>query len=147
MNAPPTSETWEDGKLPHGEAGEFWDIVVVGAGLSGAVLAERFASSGYTVLVLEKRDHIGGNCYDYIDAETGIRVNKYGAHIFHTQMAHVWDYVQRFRFRHLSPPPLRTRPVSLIHTDPFSLLAPLRLSRDNTMTVHAAPGLMPLLAQ
>ena len=105
VNAPATSEAWEDGKLPVGEAGEFWDIVVVGAGLSGAVLAERFASAGCTVLVLEKRDHIGGNCYDYIDAETGIRVNKYGAHIFHTQMEHVWDYVHRFRFRHHSRPP------------------------------------------
>ena len=76
---------------------EWWDVVVVGAGLSGAVLAERFAASGYRVLVLEKRDHIGGNCYDYIDSETGIRVNKYGAHIFHTEMEHVWEYVQRFR--------------------------------------------------
>lgn len=74
-----------------------FDVCVVGAGLSGAVLAERYAStSNASILVLEKRDHIGGNCFDYVDSETGIRVNKYGAHLFHTKHRCVWDYVQRF---------------------------------------------------
>jgi UDP-galactopyranose mutase len=71
------------------------DIVIIGAGISGAVLAERFASSGKKVLVLEKRDHIAGNCYDYID-KNGILVSKYGAHLFHTNDAEVWNYVNRF---------------------------------------------------
>ena len=74
-----------------------FDIVVVGAGLSGAVLAERHAEVlGQKVLVIDKREHIGGNCFDYVDAETGIRVNKYGAHLFHTNDETVWAYVNRF---------------------------------------------------
>lgn len=82
-------------------SGEFYetpyDVCVVGAGLSGAVIAERYASQlGYRVLILEKRNHIGGNCYDYIDDDTGIRVSKYGAHLFHTIHQKVWDYVQKF---------------------------------------------------
>ena len=73
------------------------DICIVGAGLSAAVLAERHARVlKHSVLVLEKRNHIGGNCYDYTDHETGIRVNKYGAHLFHTKYKHVWDYLQQF---------------------------------------------------
>jgi UDP-galactopyranose mutase len=72
-----------------------FDIVVIGAGISGAVLAERYASHGKKVLLLEKRDHIAGNCYDYID-ENGILVSKYGAHLFHTDDREVWNYVRRF---------------------------------------------------
>lgn len=70
-------------------------IVIVGAGLSGAVLAERYASIGKKVLVLEKREHIAGNCYDYI-AEHGILKSKYGAHLFHCSDKYTWDYVNRF---------------------------------------------------
>jgi UDP-galactopyranose mutase len=72
-----------------------YDIVVIGAGISGAVLAERFASVGKKVLVIEKRDHIAGNCYDFID-KNGILVSKYGAHLFHTNDESVWQYVNRF---------------------------------------------------
>lgn len=73
-----------------------FDVVVVGAGLSGAVIAERFASVlGKRVLLVEKRDHIGGNCYDYEDPDTGILVNKYGAHLFHTNNEEVWNYVRK----------------------------------------------------
>lgn len=71
------------------------DIVIIGAGISGSVLAERYSAAGKKVLILEKRDHIGGNCYDYID-ENGILVSKYGAHLFHTQFEEVWKYVNRF---------------------------------------------------
>ena len=77
----------------HGED----QICIVGAGLSGAVLAERFASQNHKkILIIEKRDHIGGNCFDYIDKETGIRVSKYGAHLFHTKYADVWHYIKHF---------------------------------------------------
>jgi UDP-galactopyranose mutase len=71
-----------------------YDVVVVGAGISGATVAERYADIGNKVLIIDKRDHIAGNCYDY-DME-GIRVNKYGAHIFHTNYEDVWEYVNRF---------------------------------------------------
>ncbi len=71
------------------------DIVIIGAGISGAVLAERYASIGKKVLLIEKRDHIAGNCYDYVD-ENGILVSKYGAHLFHTNEEDVWQYVNKF---------------------------------------------------
>ena len=71
------------------------DILIIGAGISGAVLAERYANSGKKVLIIEKRNHIGGNCYDYID-ENGILVSKYGAHLFHTNEEDVWSYVNTF---------------------------------------------------
>ena len=74
-----------------------YDICVVGAGLSGAVISEQYASKlGKTSLILEKRDHIGGNCYDFVDKETGIRISKYGAHLFHTKFPRVWEYIQQF---------------------------------------------------
>lgn len=72
-----------------------YDIVVIGAGISGSVLAERYASIGKKVLIIEKRNHIGGNCYDYYD-EAGVLVSKYGAHLFHTNFEDVWKYVNRF---------------------------------------------------
>jgi UDP-galactopyranose mutase len=71
-------------------------ILIVGCGLSGAVMAERLASKGYKIVIIDKRDHIGGNVYDYIDFETGIRVSKYGAHLFHTNNEIVWKYVNLF---------------------------------------------------
>lgn len=74
-----------------------FNYIVVGAGLSGSVIAERIASIlNKKVLVIDKRDHIGGNCYDYIDKKTNIRVSKYGAHIFHTNHQKVIDYIKKF---------------------------------------------------
>ena len=72
-----------------------YDIVIIGAGISGSVLAERYAQTGKKVLIIEKRNHIGGNCYDFID-ENNILVSKYGAHLFHTNDEDVWQYVNRF---------------------------------------------------
>lgn len=72
-----------------------YDIVIIGAGISGAVLAQQAAAAGKKVLVLEKRNHIAGNCYDYID-ENGVLVSKYGAHLFHTNDEGVWEYVNRY---------------------------------------------------
>lgn len=72
-----------------------YHIIIVGAGISGAVLAERYASRGKKVLILEKRNHIAGNCYDYIN-EDGILISKYGAHLFHTNYEDVWKYIHRF---------------------------------------------------
>lgn len=72
-----------------------YDIVVIGAGISGSVLAERYASIGKKVLIIEKREHIAGNCFDYYD-KAGVLVSKYGAHLFHTNFEEVWKYVNRF---------------------------------------------------
>lgn len=70
-------------------------MIIVGAGISGCVLAENLSSIGKKVLIIEKRNHIGGNCYDYIN-EDGILVPKYGPHFFHTNSEKVWEYVNRF---------------------------------------------------
>jgi len=72
------------------------DIIIVGCGLSGCVMAERFANVlNKKVLIMDKRNHIGGNCYDYKD-DNNILIGKYGAHIFHTDNKEVWDYVNMF---------------------------------------------------
>jgi UDP-galactopyranose mutase len=71
--------------------------LVVGSGLFGSVMAERIANvCGEKVVVIEKRDHIGGNSYSEIDSSTGIECHKYGSHIFHTCNRKVWDYINRF---------------------------------------------------
>lgn len=72
-----------------------YDYLIVGAGFAGSVLAERLASTGKKVLILDKRNHIGGNAYDHFD-EAGILVHKYGPHIFHTNNREVFDYLSRF---------------------------------------------------
>ncbi|HEX7740012.1 MAG TPA: UDP-galactopyranose mutase [Marmoricola sp.] len=73
------------------------DLVVVGSGFFGLTVAERCAADlGLRVLVLERRSHIGGNAYSEPDPETGIEIHKYGAHLFHTSNAKVWEYVNRF---------------------------------------------------
>ena len=72
-------------------------VLIVGCGLSGVVIAERLANEcNSKVTIIEKRNHIGGNCYDYINEETGILMNKYGAHLFHTNNEEVWNYINRF---------------------------------------------------
>jgi UDP-galactopyranose mutase len=68
---------------------------VVGAGLSGAVSARILADRGFNVVVIEKRAHTAGNCYDFIN-EHGIRVSQYGAHLFHTNSQRVWDFVAKY---------------------------------------------------
>ena len=73
-----------------------YDFVVVGAGFFGAVFAHEVKTAGKKVLVIEKRDHIGGNCYSYDDPETNINIHKYGPHIFHTSDKNIWDYICSF---------------------------------------------------
>lgn len=73
------------------------DVVVVGAGLFGLTVADRLAREhGLRVTVVEKRDHIGGNAYSFVDPATGIEIHRYGAHLFHTSNERVWQYVNRF---------------------------------------------------
>jgi UDP-galactopyranose mutase len=73
------------------------DLVIVGSGFFGLTIAERAAEDlGLRVLILERRHHIGGNAYSEAEPQTGIEVHRYGAHLFHTSNARVWEYVNRF---------------------------------------------------
>ena len=71
-----------------------YDYVIVGAGLFGAVFAQQAKQAGKTVLVIDKRSHLGGNVYT--EEVEGIQVHRYGAHIFHTSDRKIWEYVQQF---------------------------------------------------
>jgi UDP-galactopyranose mutase len=73
---------------------QFYDYLIVGAGLYGSVVAHELHKAGKKVLVVEQRDHIGGNCYTEKIGE--INVHKYGAHIFHTDNEEVWNYINQF---------------------------------------------------
>src|SRR3954465_1400724 len=75
--------------------GRHYDVMVVGAGFAGSVIAERFASAGRSVLVLDRRPHIAGNAYDHPDA-AGVLIHRYGPHIFHTNAQQIVDYLSRF---------------------------------------------------
>ena len=78
------------------DAAPDYDVLVVGAGFAGSVLAERLASqSGQRVLLIDRRDHVAGNAYDEQDA-AGILIHRYGPHIFHTNSQDVWDHLSRF---------------------------------------------------
>ncbi|MDX1438545.1 MAG: UDP-galactopyranose mutase [Rubricoccaceae bacterium] len=73
-----------------------YDFLIVGAGLTGSVLAEQIAGRlGKKVLIIDRRDHIGGNTFDRVD-EHGVRIHQYGPHLFHTNSAKVWKYLSRF---------------------------------------------------
>ena len=83
----------------HGKDGtsvkEVFDVLVAGAGYAGSVAARALAEKGKKVLVLERRDHVGGNAYDCLD-ETGVLIHQYGPHIFHTNDKKVFDWLSRF---------------------------------------------------
>ncbi len=72
------------------------DLVIVGSGFYGLTMAERAAAEGARVVVLERREHLGGNAWSEPEPETGIEVHTYGSHIFHTSNERVWEYVNRF---------------------------------------------------
>ncbi|MGL4314170.1 MAG: UDP-galactopyranose mutase, partial [Sphingomonas sp.] len=87
-------DRWPAGPGPH------YDVMVVGAGFAGAVMAERLAADGgKRVLVVDKRPHIGGNAYDRPDA-AGVMIHQYGPHIFHTNSDEIVDYLSRFTAWH-----------------------------------------------
>jgi UDP-galactopyranose mutase len=71
------------------------DVLIVGAGFSGSVVARELAERGYEVLVIDKREHIGGNAYDRTDAH-GILIHPYGPHIFHTNAERIAEYLSQF---------------------------------------------------
>lgn len=72
-----------------------YNTIIIGSGCAGAVMARLLAEKNEKVLVIEQRDHIGGNCYDKID-EHGILIHQYGPHIFHTNNQKVFDFLSRF---------------------------------------------------
>ena len=78
---------------------------MVGAGLSGAVIGRELAEAGHDITIVDARDHIAGNCHTMRDADTGVMVHVYGPHIFHTDDAEVWDYVNS----HMSFMPYKNR--------------------------------------
>ncbi|WP_298628291.1 UDP-galactopyranose mutase [uncultured Thermus sp.] len=103
------------------------DYLILGAGFTGATLAERIARElGKRVLVVDRRQHIGGNAYDEYDP-SGVLVHRYGPHIFHTQSKKVWDYLSRFTewrpYYHRVRAVVEGKPVPL----PFSLASLRRL--------------------
>lgn len=72
------------------------NILIVGAGFSGAVIAREFAQAGHQVTVIDSREHIAGNCHTYRDDKTNVMVHQYGPHIFHTDNERVWKYINEF---------------------------------------------------
>ncbi|MBU2963501.1 UDP-galactopyranose mutase [Citreicella sp. C3M06] len=71
-------------------------LLFVGAGMSGAVAGRHLAEAGHEVHIIDRRDHVAGNCHTERDADTGVMVHIYGPHIFHTDDEGVWNYVNRF---------------------------------------------------
>ena len=71
-----------------------YDYLIVGSGMFGSVCARELTDKGYKCLVIEKRNHIGGNCYT--ENKDGINIHKYGPHIFHTSNKEIWDYINQF---------------------------------------------------
>ena len=72
-----------------------FDCLIVGAGISGLVAAERLTKNGYTCLIIDKRNHFGGNCYDFKD-EAGVLIHKYGPHYFRASSDRIIDYLSQF---------------------------------------------------
>jgi UDP-galactopyranose mutase len=102
-------------------------VLIVGAGFAGAVHARCLADAGFHVHVIDRRDHIGGNAFDYIDAN-GIRVHKYGPHIFHTRNRRIVEWLRRFTA--LSPYSHRVRVLL-----PDGAMAPLPINLDTVNIV------------
>lgn len=99
---------------------EKYDYLIVGAGLFGSIFAHEATKRGKKCLVIEKRDHIGGNCYT--QNIEGINVHKYGAHIFHTSNKVVWDYIQQFaEFNRFTNSPV-ARYKDELYSLPFNML-------------------------
>ena len=97
-----------------------YDFIIVGAGFSGAVFARELTNKGKKVLFIDKRNHIGGNCYT--ESQLGINIHQYGPHIFHTDNKHTWDYIRQYAdFNHFVHRP-RVSYKNKIYSFPINLL-------------------------
>lgn len=121
-----TLENAQTGPSNHNNSGVY-DYLIVGAGFAGSVIAERLAEGlGKRVLLIDRRDHIGGNAYDHLDA-AGVLVHRYGPHIFHTNAQRIVDYLSRFT---------QWRPYEhrvLARVDEHLLPIPINLTTLNTL--------------
>ena len=116
-----------------------YDYLIVGAGLFGAVFAHEATRRGKTCLVIDKRDHIGGNIYT--EEVEGIQVHKYGAHIFHTSRKKVWDYINQFaEFNHFVNSPIAVYKDELynlpFNMNTFHQLWGVRIGKAPDIAVH-----------
>lgn len=114
---------------------EHFDVLLVGAGLYNAVLANRFANHGLSCLIVEKRNEVGGNCYTY--DLNGITVHKYGAHIFHTSNEEVWKFANRFA----NFVPYQNSPIAMAKKDGKFLYLNLPFNMNTYARIW--PGLSP----
>lgn len=112
-------------------------ICIVGAGFSGAVIAREFAKVGIESLVIDERNHMGGNCHSKRDERTGIMLHVYGPHIFHTDDEEVWQYINTFS--EMQPYVNRVKAVSTnnVYTLPINLLTINQLFGQNFSPVEA----------
>jgi UDP-galactopyranose mutase len=86
--------------MPMAEGADAPRILIVGAGLSGAVLSRVLAEGGVRVVVVEERPYVAGHCYTERDRETGVLVHRHGPHTLHTDDAEIWSFVERFTAIH-----------------------------------------------
>lgn len=93
------------------------NILIVGAGFSGAVIGRKLAEQGHQINIIDRRPHIAGNCYDARDEKTDVMVHAYGPHIFHTDNEHVWDFVNQ----HAVMMPYVNRVKATVNGQVFSL--------------------------
>ncbi|HEY0489728.1 MAG TPA: UDP-galactopyranose mutase [Telluria sp.] len=103
------------------------NIAIVGAGFSGAVIANQLSQAGYNVEVFESRPHVAGNCHSERDADTGVMLHVYGPHIFHTDNERAWEFVNRFsefkpyvnRVKAITNGKVYTLPINLLTINQF----------------------------
>ena len=112
-----------------------YDYLVVGAGFAGSVCARQLADAGKRVLIIDKRDHIGGNAYDYLD-ENGIRIHKYGPHLFHTNSDSVWNWLSRFT----EWTPYEHRVQARVMVEGREIFVPFPINVDTLEMVGATAG-------
>ncbi|MDC7859342.1 UDP-galactopyranose mutase [Pantoea ananatis] len=101
------------------------NILIVGAGFSGAVIARELADAGHKVKVIDSRAHVAGNCYSERDADSQVMIHTYGPHIFHTDNEKVWSYINRYT----TMMPYTNRVKATVNNQVFSL--PINLHTIN----------------
>lgn len=96
-------------------------VAVVGAGFTGAVIAQQLAAAGVQVSVFESRNHIGGNCYTERDEKTNVMLHVYGPHIFHTNNKEVWEYINKYTIMEPYINRVKARVGNAIYSLPINL--------------------------